>query len=467
MAYVKHTTRLLPSIKTFLPKIPTQSFHRLNSRTPIPFQKPAGFLPLEQRSAVYYATAQNHESPKSNRPFFWSATSLFAICSAIAAYKFAETFDFTKMFTVKKTDTEPAKSENPMITARLICNDIQKSIPTKSIPEIETLLSKDCFPNEESFAHHVIVFQQSAKNARQPLSAAFGTYSAARERILELSQSKKPVTTFYENFNSLTCLPPEISKLKDLTTLSLRGTSIGSLPESFGELASLESLEIYGAQFQALPSAITKLPNLKNLFCTNCGLESIPSDIGNLHQLKNLELHQNKIANIPVKFADLTALETVDLSQNCLVEFPSALTHLPQITSINLNDNQIDSIPESIKNCLALKTLRLTSNKIDVIPDQIGDLTALESLFLGKNQIKELSSTIANCKKLKNLNLSWNPIETIDVAFAALPFTYLNLSFTKIKTLPDQIRSKPRLILDIYKTPMRRNLLEEGTTVYN
>lgn len=96
------------------------------------------------------------------------------------------------------------------------------------------------------------------------------------------------------------CLPPEISQLKKLETLSLNGNRIQKLPPGLGQLRALRTLSLSGNQ-----------------------ISEFPPGLGSLRNLDLLDLSRNKIQSVPVEVSELQAIE-INLNQNQVVEPSSA-----------------------------------------------------------------------------------------------------------------------------------------------
>ena len=64
---------------------------------------------------------------------------------------------------------------------------------------------------------------------------------------------------------ALTSLPPQVSRLHDLTTLILSGNALASLPEEVGELRKLKNFEAAANGLTALPASFSKLEQLQKM----------------------------------------------------------------------------------------------------------------------------------------------------------------------------------------------------------
>ncbi|KAM6501851.1 glucose-repressible alcohol dehydrogenase transcriptional effector [Amanita muscaria] len=81
------------------------------------------------------------------------------------------------------------------------------------------------------------------------------------------------LTNLYLNHNSLTSVPPEISKLRHLEVLDLSGNNLTSLPPELGMLTQLKELYIFDNHLTTLPMELGSLHQLQTM-----GIEGNPLD---------------------------------------------------------------------------------------------------------------------------------------------------------------------------------------------
>ena len=129
-----------------------------------------------------------------------------------------------------------------------------------------------------------------------------------------------------KNLESLTLDGLHISKFPDafffqfpkLTRLSLRGNWIRD-PNELNGIHRLEYLEMldlsYNNYLKRLPDSITKLKKLDSLKLFGIRkLESLPKNIGNMNKLRNLGVGHNKKINIPESILKLNEHARIDYS---------------------------------------------------------------------------------------------------------------------------------------------------------
>ena len=113
-------------------------------------------------------------------------------------------------------------------------------------------------------------------------------------------------------------LGPEVTKLKNLKSLSINGYGISSLPKEIVEMENLEELDLFGNSFLQLPmDIITQMKGLKYIaFSSNKRVDAIQ----NLSEIPAGVL-PNEIGlrgEIPVELFQLENLEYILLSNNYL-----------------------------------------------------------------------------------------------------------------------------------------------------
>ena len=133
-------------------------------------------------------------------------------------------------------------------------------------------------------------------------------------------------------------LPPEVSRLHKLTTLSLRANYITSLPPEMAAMSSLHWLCVADNRIRELPDSFSQLSNLSTLNLDNNQLEAVPPCLCEMTSLVYVSLQQNPITS---------------LSDDTLLALSS-------LTKFDLRDTKIGTRPEHWKvwRCLWVPTYR-------------------------------------------------------------------------------------------------------------
>lgn len=212
-------------------------------------------------------------------------------------------------------------------------------------------------------------------------------------------------------------IPEIVSKLHNLQELNLSQNKLSNL-NGVENLNNLQVLNIGMNDFKIFPIEITKFKNLKSLsiwwndittfpdkfFSDNCKIEELDmtsmfefdfkSNLNKIHSFKNLKklnLGNNQIPNLTVQFDKLENLEVFGYIRQ---------------DSIDLKELCV-----KLANCKKLKTVHFSVNNIKKLPNEILLLESLEELNLFENKIKSLPTDIAKMKSLKEISLINNPVD--------------------------------------------------------
>ncbi|KAK8472868.1 hypothetical protein PHAVU_002G323400 [Phaseolus vulgaris] len=234
--------------------------------------------------------------------------------------------------------------------------------------------------------------------------------------------------------SSLTIFPIDLSDMKFINQLSLRGCSkLENLPEIQDTLEDLAVLILDATAIQALPSSLCRLIGLEELSLRSCfNLQIIPSSIGSLTRLCKLHLTRcnslqtfpSSIFNLKLSKLDLcgcSSLSTfpditeraptfarIDLSYTAVKVLPSSFANFVNLRSLELRKcTDLESLPNSIVSLKLLSKLDCSGcAKLTKIPRHIGRLTSLVKLSLRDSGIVNLPESIAHLSSLKSLDLS-------------------------------------------------------------
>lgn len=117
--------------------------------------------------------------------------------------------------------------------------------------------------------------------------------------------------------NSVTVIPPEISRLVSLVSLDLSRNQVTELPVELSKLPALTQLKAHHNHLKALPKWIGEMTRLETLDLAHNRIRSLPAEIGTLTTLRELNLFKNELEGpLPLAFSQLTALTLLDLSGN-------------------------------------------------------------------------------------------------------------------------------------------------------
>jgi len=208
----------------------------------------------------------------------------------------------------------------------------------------------------------------------------------------------------------LTALPPIITDLEYLTTLSISNNQLTELPPEIQKLENLSILSLSQNKLTELPPEIANLEKLTHLDVATNQLSALPKDIGRLTKLNELVLEDNRFNAFPTEIAHFSNLKILNLGKNQLICLPPEIGQLETLSNLFLNDNELTELAPAIAQLNNLTTLSLSNNKISKIPPEIAHLKILEAFDLTGNQLSGLPNEITQLKALKRFSLAGNQL---------------------------------------------------------
>ena len=170
-----------------------------------------------------------------------------------------------------------------------------------------------------------------------------------------------------------------LETLRKLTSLDLGSNNISSIQEICNEKhANLTYLCLDENPVRNLPKEISKLNNLTELSLQSCMLSG-SFEISNMNILETVKLGNNSITEIK---GNSISLQEVSLNNNC-VETISNLTGILNIKILRLSGNPINSL-EGIDKFIYLELLDIRRTEIQDI-SKLRDLKKLNALYLDEN----------------------------------------------------------------------------------
>lgn len=250
----------------------------------------------------------------------------------------------------------------------------------------------------------------------------------------------------YNAFTNLK-IPDTIGMLTNLRTLVFDNLNIDALPDSIGNLAKLQKLRIQDCNnLTKLPDSIGNFAKLQKLEILDCkDLTELPNSIVNLAKLQDLLIELTPIKSFPN--GDLKKLMSFELLYTDVRELPD-IAHFPELTNLKLVGNLIEAIPKG-----AALPLNIYLERIEIqgrFDEDIAsdDDNGLPTITHGFTSFPAKIDYVANVQHtlrdtgvgMTHLNLSWNKIKTVPNLKSYDQLVELNLSKNKIEKLPESIK---------------------------
>jgi leucine-rich repeat protein SHOC2 len=279
---------------------------------------------------------------------------------------------------------------------------------------------------------------------------------------------------------SITIIPDSIGSLKNLEALRIE-ILINVIPDSIQNLVQLNRLEVFhgGQQVVRIPKWLTKLTNLTTLSISNASFKDVPDLFKYLKNLKELSLPRTIYYGFPNYFIDLKDLPLEKFSICCgqFTVLPKWINELKSLKELDISSTKITTLPDTIGNLGNLETLRLMFNRnFSGVPDSICNLQNLQALELNENNLSEVPECLGKLKNLNMLRLSKNNLKNLPIGITELtnlnhlyfddnPISSIPTSFEKFKsnqnlvniTAPENLSEKDKkLIKEIEESNRRR-----------
>ncbi|XP_078083680.1 volume-regulated anion channel subunit LRRC8D-like [Mustelus asterias] len=252
----------------------------------------------------------------------------------------------------------------------------------------------------------------------------------------------------------LTGIPEAVYDVTEIQSVKMelcRGINIST---KVTQLVHLEELSIVNSVVTIKPAALFFLSNqLHSLSVTFSNDEEIPDWIGKLTKLRALYLIGNVNADdkrLELEFLkELRYLRILQINSN-LLKIPFNVLyvapHLVELSILN-NKHKLEMI-HNLGSMLNLARLDLQNCDLETIPLGIFSLSNLQELSFQGNELSAIDEieNLRRLRKLSSLNLSFNRIKSIPDSFSFISnLEHFNVSNNQIETLPNSMFTVQKL----------------------
>jgi Leucine-rich repeat (LRR) protein len=177
-------------------------------------------------------------------------------------------------------------------------------------------------------------------------------------------------------------LPPELTQIKSLRSLSVKYSQHKNLLPGLSTLVQLRKLSLKGQHYSQKTNwkLLESLRGIESLELSNSLIAlkgNLPKEIFSLEKLQFLYLDNNRLNKLPFEIGRLKELLMLDLGYNVFSDFPDELLLLPKLETLIINAEAIDCVPFELFELPALRELKITGRNAK----QYSKLTHVERFF--------------------------------------------------------------------------------------
>ena len=347
-----------------------------------------------------------------------------------------------------------------------------------NLPALTHLRLRSVTPGDTTFMGVVALNYLTFEECYLP-SLPTGVCSLPRLTHLELLNQ----SNIGEGF--LTVIPACLSRLENLTALTIANNPIHRLPFKAGDMPRLRHLQLTACQLDTFPAFITGLQALQCLDVQRNNLSAIPDTIWAWQQLDTLWLGGNRLTKLPDFLPQLKQLKLLAIDGNKISHLPERLGDLDSLRQLSIGDNALTALPQSMGRLRRLQSLTIGKNRLTELPNWLGQLNQLtelacnmpltflptsllkmkqlKSLFLRNTRLRAVPAWISSLRQLENIRLESNEISTLPKNFSHLPnLKTLSIIGRKLSRLPNSFGQLSELRDLIIKSSWNGNSSEAG-----
>ncbi|XP_035032497.1 leucine-rich repeat-containing protein 40 [Hippoglossus stenolepis] len=158
------------------------------------------------------------------------------------------------------------------------------------------------------------LFDAAAEQGVSTVNFSKNQLTSMPPRLVEFHSSLSDINL---GFNRLTCCPPDICKLLQLTHIDLRNNQLSDLAPDMKNLTKLRSIILNYNRFKSFPEVLYQIASLETVLLGNNQVGGVdPSRLMKLVNLSTLDLSNNDLLNIPPELGLCSSLRCLSLDGN-------------------------------------------------------------------------------------------------------------------------------------------------------
>nr|CAB3490574.1 unnamed protein product [Digitaria exilis] len=175
-----------------------------------------------------------------------------------------------------------------------------------------------------------------------------------------------------------------LKEFKNLQVLEIDSEFLlnGHLVDICG-LIWLRYLHLKGRTITELPREIERLKNLETLDVSGTGVKELPREIGGLENLEILVISGTKVTELPKEIGGLTKLETLDISVTKVIELPWEIMKLQCLQNLDVSWTGMRELPKEIEKMQSLRTLDIRNTEVRELHWKASQLPNSFSMLVG------------------------------------------------------------------------------------
>ena len=234
--------------------------------------------------------------------------------------------------------------------------------------------------------------------------------------LLSRSLIEIPPLMNFKNLRIFECqakvdsIPESFSELDELEEIKLYNNTVREIP-NIAKFQKLRRLEIFKTSIDYLPPGITQLHALKTISVPQNPIRSLPEDFSNLStSLEILDVSKTNLTKLPRKFL-FPELKTLNLEETFITALSEDI-FLPKLEYL-----RVSCFMHGIEKFLSIRQLfisnTLPGKELEKFPDEIFQLHNLVSLDIGKGTFTSLPDKFDRIEKLQILYIHKTMVRSI------------------------------------------------------
>ncbi|MCD8540813.1 MAG: hypothetical protein LRY55_14350 [Leadbetterella sp.] len=173
----------------------------------------------------------------------------------------------------------------------------------------------------------------------------------------------------------------DIRNIKRLRVLNLYANTLTELPPKISRMRKLKELDLYRNRLSTLPATVTRMKRLETLAVSYNTLEDLPARIRSMKSLKTLYSHHNRLKTLPML---PKKLEILDVGHNRLEEVSAQVQPLQKLKTLDYSHNQVKGDLTFLLSLPQIKEIYLLENRYAATEEEEKYFSTIFTTLVGK-----------------------------------------------------------------------------------